>query len=149
MPKLQDIPYKGAGQGLIDLIAGQVQLYFITSAAFVPHSKNPKLRAIATTGDTRMAALPEVPTFAEAGLPGFDMKTWFGVLAPAGTPKPIVDKLSREIARFLAQPDFRQKLVAQGADPFINTPEQFDELMTMERIRYARIIKQANTKIEK
>ena len=146
--KTQHIPYKGAGQALIDLIGGQVQLYLITSAAFVPHSKNPKLRAIAITGDTRMAALPEVPTFAEAGLPGFEVTSWFGVLAPGGTPKAVVDKLSREIARNLALPDFREKLVAQGADPFITTPEQFGELMKSDMAKFAKVISTANIKME-
>jgi len=146
--KMQHIAYKGAGQGLIDLIGGQVQLYFITSAAYVPHSKNGKLRAIATTGETRMAALPAVPTFAEAGLPGFDMRTWFGVLAPAGTPKAIIDKLATEIARYLTQPDFKEKLISQGADPFVLTPEQYAALMKADMAKFAKVIKTANIKLD-
>ncbi len=146
--KTQHVPYKGAGQALTDLIGGQVQFYLISGAAFVPQSKNPKLKAIAVTGDTRMPALPEVPTFAEAGLPGFELKSWSAVLAPAGTPKPIVDKLSREIAKYLAQPDFREKLVSQGMDPFISTPEQLAARMKEDFAKFARIIKTANIKME-
>ena len=144
---MQHIPYKGAGQGVIDLISGQVQLYFITSAAYVPHSKNPKLRAIAITGATRMAALSEVPTFAEAGLPGFD-GSWQGVLAPAGTPKAIIEKLSTEIARIVAIPDVREKLRSQGAEPYISSPEKFTALMKADMARYAKIVKAANIKFE-
>ncbi len=146
--KTQHIPYKGAGQALTDLIGGQVQFYLITSAAFVPHSKNPKLRAIAVTGETHLPALPDVPTFAEAGLPGFDVASWFGVLAPAGTPKPIVDKLSTEIAKYLAQPEFREKLLSLGADPFISTPEQFAARIKADYAMYTKIIKTANIKME-
>ncbi len=146
--KMQHIPYKGAGQGLVDLIAGQVQLYFITSAAIVPHSKNPKLRAIAVTGDTRLPALPEVPTFAEAGLPGFDMRTWFGVLAPAGTPKAIIGRLSTEMAKHLAAPDFKEKLLSQGLEPFYTAPDQLAILMKADMATFAKVIKTANIKME-
>ncbi len=146
--KMQHVPYKGAGQGLIDLIGGQVQLYFISSPAFVPHSKNAKLRAIAVTGETRLSALPQVPTFAEAGLPGYDVKSWLGVLAPAATPKPIIDKLSTEIGKSLAEPEFKEKLVSQGLDPFISTSEQFTALLRGETVKWGKVIKEANIKLE-
>ena len=146
--KMQHIPYKGAGQGVIDLISGQVQLYFITSAAYVPHSKNPKLRAIAITGATRMAALSEVPTFAEAGLPGFDMRVWFGVLAPGDTPKAIINKLSTEMAKHLTTPDFKEKLLSQGLEPFYSDPDQLTALMKADMATFARVIKTANIKME-
>ncbi len=147
--KTQHIPYKGAGPALTDLIGGQVQFYLITSPAYIPHSKGGKLRGIAITGETRMAALPDVPTFAEAGMPGFDMKAWFGVLAPAGTPKPIIDKLSAEIAKHLAQPDFKEKLLSQGLDAFISGPDQYLALMKADMAKFANIIKNANIKLEK
>jgi tripartite-type tricarboxylate transporter receptor subunit TctC len=146
--KTQHVPYKGAGQAIIDLIGGQVQLYLISSPAFVPHSKDSKLRAIAVTGDARMPALPDVPTFTEAGLAGFDEKIWNGILAPAGTPKPIIEKLATEIARFLAEPEFRKTLVSVGGEPFISTPEQLTELMKADMAKYARIVKAANIKVE-
>jgi len=146
--KMQHVPYKGAGQGLIDLIGGQVQLYFISSPAFVPHSKNTKLRAIAVTGESRLSALPLVPTFTEAGLPGYDVKSWLGVLAPAGTPKPIIEKLSTEIGKFLAEPEFKAKLVSQGVDPFISTAGQFTALLSAETVKWGKVIKEANIKLE-
>jgi len=146
--KTQHVPYKGAGPALTDLIGGQVQFYLITSPAFIPHSKNTKLRGIAVTGDTRMAALPDVLTFAEAGLPGFDMKAWFGVLAPAGTPKAVIDKLSTEIGKYLAQPDFKEKLISQGLDPFITSTDQYSALMKSDMAKFATIIKSADIKLE-
>ncbi len=146
--KMQHVPYKGAEQALIDLIGGQVQVYLISSPAFVPHNKNGKLRAIAITGASRMSALRDVPTFTEAGLPGFDERIWFGVVARAGTPKPIIDKLSSEIAGFLLQPDFQKMLVNAGGEPFVSTPEQFTALIKADLAKYAKVVKAANIKIE-
>jgi tripartite-type tricarboxylate transporter receptor subunit TctC len=146
--KTNHVPYKGASQALNDLMGGQVQIFFVTSASFVPQSKNPKLRAVAVTGQTRSPALPEVPTFAEAGLPVFDAKTWFGVLAPAGTPKAIVDKLSIEIARSLDQPDFKEKVGGLGLSPFISTSGQFAKLLEEAYVKNAETIKAANIKFE-
>ena len=146
--KTQHIPYKGAGQALVDLIGGQVQLFLVTSAAYFPQSKNPKLRAIAITGETRMSALPDVPTFAEAGLPAFDASSWFAVLAPAATPKPIIDKLSAEINKYLAEPEFKESLLKVGLIPFGLTPEQLTALMKEGLAKNAATIKAANIKLE-
>jgi tripartite-type tricarboxylate transporter receptor subunit TctC len=146
--KTQHVPYKGAGQALIDLIAGEVQLYIITRPAFVPHSKNSKLRAIAITGEARSPILPEVPTFAEAGLPDFDMKAWFGILMPAGTPKSIIDKMGSELTKYLALSDFKDKLNSQGLEPFVSTSEQYAALLKEDMATYANIIKSANIKFE-
>ena len=101
-----------------------------------------------TSSDQRSPALPQVPTFTEAGLPGFDVKFWHGVLAPAGTPKAIIDKLSAEIARILNMADIKEKLASQGATPFVSTPEQFGALMKADYARYAKVIKTANIKLE-
>lgn len=146
--KLNHIPYKGTGHALSDLLGGQVQLYFSPPINLLPQIKAGKLKAIAISGQSRLSALPQVPTFSEAGLPGFDAKFWQGVLAPAGTPKPIVDKLSSEIARILAMPDISEKLASQGAAPFISTPEQFAALIKADMARYAHVIKTANIKLE-
>jgi tripartite-type tricarboxylate transporter receptor subunit TctC len=146
--KTNHVPYKGASQALNDLMGGQVQIFFVTSASFVPQSKNPKLRAVAVTGEARSQALPDVPTFAEAGLPVFDAKTWFGVVAPAGTPKAIVDKLSSEIAKSLDQPDFKEKVGGLGLSPFISTSGQFAKLLEEAYARNAETIKAANIKFE-
>ena len=107
-----------------------------------------KLRGVAISGPTRLTALPEMPTFDEAGLKGFDVAFWHGILAPAGTPKTIVQKLAGEIARVLAMPDIKEKLVSQGLDPMISTPEQFAALMKSDMAKYAKIIKTANIKLE-
>ena len=96
----------------------------------------------------RLPALPQVLTFAEAGMPGFTAKNWFGVLAPAGTPKPIIDRLSAEIARILALPDVREKLLSQGMDPYISTPVEFAALLKSDLALYGKIIKTANIKLE-
>jgi len=144
----QHIPYKGSGLALNDLLAGQVQLSYQSPSAVVGHIKNGKLKAIAISGRTRASALPQVPTFAESGLPGLEVGIYYGVLAPAGTPRPIVDKLSTEMAKILATPDFKEKLASQGVDPFITTPEQFAALIRTDMAKYGRIIKAANIKLE-
>lgn len=146
--KMQHVPYKGGGPAVADLIGGQVQLMFNSPSSLVPHVKSGKLRGIAVTGEHRLVTLPQVPTFAEAGLPGFELKAWHGVLAPVGTPKPIIDKLSVEIAKILVMPDTKEKLASQGMEPFVNTPEQFAGLMHRDFTTYGKIIKAANIRIE-
>jgi len=146
--KTQHVPYKGAGQILPDLLGGQVQFSFIGPANVAAHINSGKLKGIAYSGRTRLPVLPEVPTFTEAGLPGFDVRTWYGIVAPAGTPKAIIDKMSTEIAKILAMPDVREKLLSQDAEPLISTPEQFAVLMKADMARYAKVIKAAGIKIE-
>ena len=146
--KMEHIPYKGAGQLVTDLIGGQVQLSFIAPVNVLPHVRAGKLKAIAIAGEARAPALPQVPTFAEAGLPGFELKNWYGIIAPAGTPKAIIDKLSTEIARILAMPDIKQKLIGQGMAPMISGPDQFAALIRAEMAKYGEVIKSANIKIE-
>ena len=146
--KMQHIPYKGGGAVIIDIVGGQVQLCFATPLEFTPHINSGKLRALAVSGDARLPSLPEVPTFAEAGLRGLDIAFWQGILAPAGTPKAIIDKLSAELMRFLALPDTREKLIFQGMEPFINTPEQFAALIKADQAKFAKLIKAANIKLE-
>ena len=146
--KMQHVPYKGGGPALTDVIGGQVQLIFQSPPGAIPYIKSGRLKPIAVSGETRLPALPQVPTFTEAGLPGFDVKFWHGVLAPAGTPKAIIDKLSAEIARILNMADIKEKLASQGATPFVSTPEQFGALMKADYARYAKVIKTANIKLE-
>ena len=145
---IQHIPYKGAGPALTDLIGGQVEMHVNNPLVMIPHIKSGKIKGIAVTGATRLAALPDVPTFAEAGLSGLDVKFWYGVLAPAGTPKAIIDKLSNEIAKILAMPDIRERLISQGLEPFISTPEQFAALMKADMAKYANLVKAANIKFD-
>jgi len=142
------VAYKGAGPALTDLVGCQVQTMFTGISSTLPYVKAGKLKAVAVTGQARLQLLPQVPTFSEAGVSGVDVKNWFGILAPAGTRKSVIDKFSAELARILAMPDTREKLIGQGVEPFINTPEQFSALMKAEIVSYARVVKSANIKLE-
>ncbi len=146
--KMLHIPYKGSGPLVTDLIGGQVRLSFQTPIATLGHIRSGKLRPIAVTGKGRLSALPQVPTFAEAGLSGFDVDIWFGIVAPTGTPKAIIDKMASEVGKGLATPETRDKLSSQGMDPFISTPEQTAALIKADIAKYAKIIKTANIKGE-
>jgi tripartite-type tricarboxylate transporter receptor subunit TctC len=140
--KLQHIPYKGSGPAMADVVGGQAQLSFQTPASSLGHVRAGRLKALAITGDTPFAD-PKVPTFAQAGLPGFDVGLTFGLLAPGGTPKPIVERLNAEVAKILAMPDFRDKVAAQGLEVWVSTPEQYRAYLTSESEKFARIIKAA------
>ena len=146
--RMEHIPYKGAGQLVTDLIGGQVQLSFIAPINVLSQIRAGKLKAVAIAGDARSPALPQVPTFAEAGLPGFELKNWYGVLAPAGTPRAVIDKLAAETAKIMAMPDVRQKLIDQGMAPMVSGPDQFAALISAEITKYGTLIKSANIKIE-
>ena len=142
------IPYKGAGPALLDLVGGQVQMFINNPLTVMPHIKSGRAKGIAVTGETRLPVLPQVPTFTEAGLPGLDVSPWFCVLAPAGTPKPIIGKLSAELVRIMALPDVQDFLAKQGMNPFSSTPEQLGALMKTEMAKWAKFIKTANIKID-
>jgi tripartite-type tricarboxylate transporter receptor subunit TctC len=146
--KMLHIPYKGAGPAIIDLISGQLQLSFHVTISVIPHIKSGRLKPIAVSGKTRTQALPQVPVFAEAGLPAFDISGWTGMFAPAGTPKDIVDKISGEMGRILAAPDVVERLVNQGLEPLISTPEQFAALLKSDMAKFSKLIKDANIKFE-
>jgi len=146
--KIQHVPYKGVSQATTDLIGGQVQFAFQSSVTAIPFVQSGKLKALAVSGDKRLSVLPDVPTFAEAGLTGFDAKFWFGIFAPAGTPKGIVDKLSAEVAKVLAMPDVKAYLAAQGAEPFVTTPDQFSTVLNVDSAKYEKLIKANDIKAE-
>jgi len=146
--KTQHIPYKGAGPAFTDLIGGRVQMHFAVVFSAIPHIKAGKLRGIAITGDARSPQLPQVPTFAEAGLRDFDLKSRLGVVAPGRTPKAIIDALSAEIAKALTAPDIQEKFEAQGLSPFISTPEQFAALMQADTSKIAKIVKAASIRLD-
>jgi len=146
--KMVHVPYKGGGPALNDLVGGQVQMFFVASAVVLPYIKSGRLKALAISGDHRLAALPDVPTFSEAGLANFEVGQWYAILAPAGTPKPIVDKVAADVAKVLALPDVKEKLAAQGMEPFVTTPSQLGELMEKDLARYAKLIKAADIKME-
>lgn len=147
--KVQVVPYKGTGPALADTLAGHVQAYFSSPTAVISYVKSGKLKAYGISGARRLPALPDVPTFAEAGLPGFEAGTWAGILAPAATPKDIVKLLSAEIGAIMNLPDIREQLAAQGLDSFVSTPEQFTQLIASDTARFEKIIKAANLKVDR
>jgi tripartite-type tricarboxylate transporter receptor subunit TctC len=146
--KIQHVPYKGISQATTDLIAGQVQLAFQSPVSAIQFVQSGKLKALAVSGDKRLSALPDVPTFAQAGLAGFDVRFWFGIFAPAGTPREVVDKLSAEVAKILAMPDVKSYLLGQGLEPFVSTSDQFAALLSAESAKYEKLIKSNNIKAE-
>jgi tripartite-type tricarboxylate transporter receptor subunit TctC len=142
------IPYKGSAPATNDLLAGVFQVQFDNMVTLIPHIKSGKLRPLAVSSAQRVAVLPDVPTMAEAGLPGFETGTWYGVVAPAGTPAPVVDKLNREIGRIMALPDVAEKLAGMGLLAAPMTPAGFGDFIKSEIATYARIIKAANIKLD-
>jgi tripartite-type tricarboxylate transporter receptor subunit TctC len=142
------VPYKGLAPALTDLLAGEVQLMFSSVVAILPHIKAGKLRAIAVTGAKRLASMPELPTIAESGLPGYEASSWYGILAPAGTPRDIVVKLNAELAKALEQPEVRNSLLAEGAEPAGGSPERFAAHIRAEMERLGKIIRDAKIRLE-
>lgn len=146
--KMKHIPYKGGAQGITDLMGGHVQASFSNALNVIPHIRNGRLKGLAITGDKRTVLLPQLPTYAEAGLPAYDPKNWQGILAPAGTPKAIVAKLSNETAKIIAMPDIAEKLVNSGMEPYHTGPEKMAAQMKADYAETAKIIKTANIKID-
>ena len=142
------IPYKGGGPAIIELLAGHHVLYFGNVPSVIQHVRAGKLRPLAVTGAKRSVAVPEIPTVAESGIPEFLVTTWYGVSAPAKTPRPIIDKLNGEIVRALNTPDLRTRLTNDGADPVGNTPEQYTAFVQNEITKWAKVIKAAGIKGE-
>ena len=147
--KMQRVPYKGSAPALIDLVGGQVQVGFNTPISAIQHIRNRRLKAIAVSGEHRMSALPEVPTFTEAGLPGFEMRVTYAVLAPAGTPKANIDKLSSEFARIVALAEIKEKLAMQGMVPYYSTPDQLAAILKSDLAKYYKVIKASNFALDK
>ncbi|MGE0802869.1 MAG: Bug family tripartite tricarboxylate transporter substrate binding protein [Lautropia sp.] len=146
--KMQHIPYKGGGPALPDLLGGRVQLTLAVPSAVIQHINGGRLKAIAVSGESRLPELPNVPTFTESGLPGFDAGYWIGVLVPAGTPPAVVEKMSAEICQYLAQPETREKIAGLGAQVFVTSPEQFGALLRADAERFGKVIRTANIKLE-
>jgi tripartite-type tricarboxylate transporter receptor subunit TctC len=142
------VPYKGAGQSIIDLVSGQIHMDFGTIPPALPHVKAGRLRPVAVTSEKRFSVLPEIPTIAESGVPGFDMSTWWGLVAPGGVPKEIVARLHGETAKLLRDKDVKDRLANVGADPVGNSPEEFGAFIRAERAKYAKVVKEAQIKLD-
>jgi tripartite-type tricarboxylate transporter receptor subunit TctC len=142
------IPYRGTAPSVTDLIAGQVDCSFTGAPAVIPHVRSGRLRALAVSSPQRLAALPNVPTVAESGYPGFEADQWYGIVAPAGTPATVVTRLNAEINKALALPDVAQQLAGEGATPVPGTPQTFGDLIKRETPRWAEVVKAGNVKPE-
>ncbi len=142
------VPYKGAAPSLVDLIVGEVHLIFSSSPSVMPHVKANRLRALAVTTVQRVAAMPGLPTVTEAGLPGFVVTGWYGLLAPAGTPAPVIAKLNAELVSTLKQADVRQKLAGLGLDVETSTPQGFADFIRAEIAKYAKVVRLAKIKVD-
>ena len=145
---LLHVPYKGVGQAVTDLLAGQIDLLFAPSQAVIQHVRAGKLKALASTGARRTETLPDLPTVAESGLPGYEAVGWFGLLAPVATPKPIVESLSADANAVLADREVRSRMQALGADPSGNTPDEFARFIRADQAKWAKLMREAGIKPE-
>lgn len=143
---MQHVPYKGSGQAVVDVVGGQIQLMFSGMSSVMPHVKAGRLKALVVTGAKRSPAVPDVPTIAESGFPGFSATAWYGVLAPAKTPKPIVKRLHDEIVKSLAQPDVKQRLESVGFELIGGTPDQLAEHIKTEIKKWEKVVKASGAK---
>jgi len=142
--KLMHVPYKGSGPGIIDLLGGQVQMTLTSMPPIVPHVKAGKLRGLAVTSKTRSSSVPDVPTFAESGLPGVDVQIWYGMFAPPKTPRAVVDKLASTAAMIAKMPDIQDKLASQGAVAYGSAPAQLAAYAKSERDKWVKVGREAS-----
>jgi tripartite-type tricarboxylate transporter receptor subunit TctC len=145
---MMHVPYKGGGPAAADVMAGHVNMYFSTVLESIGSVKAGKLKALATSSLTRSPAMPELPTIAESGIPGFDAASWIGIVAPAGTPPALVDKISADIKAVVLEQDTKQTLIQQGATPMPLTPTAFKARIESDRQRYAKVIKEGNVQVD-
>jgi len=146
--KLVHIPYKGVNLAMQDVLSGQIHLVVIGIPAAAPHIKAGRLRALAVVTPQRTAALPEVPTTAEAGLKDFEVTTWYGVLAPAGTPRPVIARLNSELVKIIHAPEVKERLAASGTEPRTSTPEEFAAYLKQEIAKWGDVVRKANLKAD-
>ena len=142
------VQYKGGGPALTDVIAGQVQMNLGSLVQMMPHVRSGKLKALGVGGAKRVAALPEVPTIAEAGVPGYEANNWWGILAPAGAPGPILNRLYTEIAAILDSPETRRRFELEGAEVMRMSPAEFASFVAQETVKWTRVVKDAGIKAE-
>ena len=145
---LVHVPYKGSAPALNDLIAGHVSLMFDLVLTAAPHIKSGAARGLAVTGAQRSAVLPDLPTVAESGLPGYEVSAWFGIFAPAGVPQPVAKRLNAEFVKVMREPDLKQRLASLGADPLTSTPEEFSNYLRSEIEKWAKVVKASGMKVD-
>jgi len=146
--KLTHIPYKGGAPAQTDLVAGVIPLIFATPTQSLPFIKTNQLKAMGVTSKQRISQLPDVPTLAESGLPGYEANVWFGVIAPANTPDGVIKKLNKEIVEIIRDDKIRNRLVEMGLNPVGSTPQEFQALLDAEKVKWADVIKKANIKVQ-
>ena len=146
--ELVHIPYKGSAPALTDVISGQVQLIFVNTASSIPHVRAGRLRVLGISTAQRLAIAPEVPTIAEAGVPGYEFIVWNGMVAPSATPRNIIVRLNRELVRVLELPEIKEKLMSQGLEVTPSTPEQFSRLIVADTERLGRVAKTAKMRLD-
>jgi tripartite-type tricarboxylate transporter receptor subunit TctC len=142
------VPYKGTGPGLTAVLSGEVQLVLVGISSAIPHVKAGRAKALAVTTATRSPALPDVPTVAEAGVPGYEFDVWYGLLFPAGTPREVVARAAGEVARLTQQPVVRERFSSGGMDAMSNTPEEFAALIRKEAAKWKKVVAAAHIKLE-
>ncbi len=145
---LEHVPYKGGGQAITDAVGGQIPLVFTAIATAQQYVRAGRLVGLGVPGARRSAALPDVPTFAESGLPGFDVSSWTGIFAPAGTPRPVIDKLQRELAAVLRTAFVRERYAVLGIEPVGNSPQEFGDQVRADLARWEKVVKAANVRLE-
>jgi tripartite-type tricarboxylate transporter receptor subunit TctC len=146
--KLVHIPYKGSAPAVTDLLGGQIQVMFDNAPNVMPQVKAGRLRALAQSGLTRSSIAPDLPTVVEAGVPGYEVTVWFGLVAPAGTPRDVIVKLNTEVLKILAMPDVRERFLAQGVEPMGSTPEQFGDHIRAQMAKWGKVVADAGVKAE-
>ena len=146
--KMNHVPYKGAGPAMQDLIAGQVDVMFDGMGSSAPQIRAAKLKPLAVTTSTRSPAFPELPTMQEAGVPGYEVTTWYGIFAPAGTPVDIVNRMQQEVAKAMQRPEVKEIWAQQGAGLGGNSPKEFGDFVKVEVVKWAKVAKDANVRIE-
>jgi tripartite-type tricarboxylate transporter receptor subunit TctC len=142
------IPYRGSGQAMTDLLSGKVSMMFDQIASSVSNIEGGKLKALGVTSKDRSAALPNTPTIAESGVPGFEALSWSGIAVPAGTPQPVIDRINREVNAILQDPAIRERFAELGADPIGGSPADFESHLDKERAKWSKVVKDADIRIE-
>ena len=146
--KTTHIPYKGAGQALVDVVAGQITFMFASVLSSTPHIKQGRLRALGVTSEKRSKALPQVPTVAEAGVPGYSTTTWYGILAPAATRQAVIDRFAAASNKAVTAPELRERMLSDGAEPIGSTPAAFQKHMAVEMAKWRKVVQSAGVKAE-